>query len=166
VSEDFRTAKEAWHKDPKHHGIEEIPPPPPKKSCMDQAKNSIARTAAQIRTGHWRSAVFLKRIRKRADNNCWFCKGPKMTRSHVLLHCANAKLRAAREGAWENKNPGSIRVLLSNPRWERQLLRFLELSGVGRVVEDGTDEDQARAERMDRWVAWEAEERMEARGEG
>jgi len=28
------------------------------------------------------------------------------------------------------------------------------------VVEDGTDEDQARAERMDHWIAWEAEERM------
>ena len=28
-------------------------------------------------------------------------------------------------------------VLLSNLRWERRLLRFLELSGVGRVVEDG-----------------------------
>jgi len=106
VSEGFRAAKEAWHKDPRNHGTEEIPPPPPKKSCMDRAKNSIARTAAQIRTGHWRSAVFLKRIRKRADNKCWFCKGPKMTRSHVLLHCANARLCAAREEAWENKNPG------------------------------------------------------------
>jgi len=50
--------------------------------------------------------------------------------------------------------------------WERRLLKFLELSGVGRVVEDGTDEDQARAERMDRWIAWEAEERAESRGEG
>jgi len=37
---------------------------------------------------------------------------------------------------------------------------------MGRAVEDGTDEDQARAERMDRWIAWEAEERVEARGEG
>jgi len=89
-----------------------------------------------------------------------------MARSHVLLRCANARLRAAREEAWENKNPGSIRVLLSNPRWEWRLLRFLELPGVGTVVEDETDEDQARAERMDRWIAWEAEERVEARGEG
>jgi len=89
-----------------------------------------------------------------------------MTRSHVLLYCTNVKICAAREEAWEGKDPGSIRVPLNNPRWERRLLRFLELSGVGRVVEDGTDEDQARAERMDRWVAWEAEERMEARGEG
>jgi len=61
-----------------------------------------------------------------------------------------------------NKNPGSIRVLLSNPRWERRLLLFLELSGVGRVVEDGTDEDQERAEKMDWWIVWEAEGRMEA----
>jgi hypothetical protein len=42
-----------------------------------------------------------------------------MTRSHVLLHCLNAKLRAAREKAWEGKNPGGVRVLLANPRWER-----------------------------------------------
>jgi len=68
--------------------------------------------------------------------------------------------------AWEGKNPGSIKVLLSNPRWERRLLCFLELSGVGRVVEDGRDEDQERAERMDRWIIWEAEERSEARGDG
>jgi len=89
-----------------------------------------------------------------------------MTRPHVLHYCANARLRAAREEAWENKNPGSIRALLSNPRWERRLLRFLGLSGVGRMVEDGTDEDQVRAERMDQWIAWEAEERVEAGGEG
>jgi hypothetical protein len=64
-----------------------------------------------------------------------------MTRSHVLLHCPNAKLRAARAEAWEDKNPGGVRVLLANPRWERRLVKFLELSGVGRVMADGTDED-------------------------
>ena len=42
-----------------------------------------------------------------------------MTRSHVLLHCKNPKLMAARLEAWEGKNPGGVRVLLANPRWER-----------------------------------------------
>jgi len=88
-----------------------------------------------------------------------------MTRSHVLLHCRNDRLHRAREEAWEGKDPSSIRVLLGNPRWERRLLFFLELSEVGRVVEDGTD-DQERAGRMDRWIVWEAEERMEAGGDG
>jgi hypothetical protein len=60
-----------------------------------------------------------------------------MTRSHVLLHCPNARVRAARVEACDDKEPGSIRVLLSNPRWEKRLLRFQELSGVGRVMEDG-----------------------------
>jgi hypothetical protein len=32
---------------------------------------------------------------------------------------------------------------------------FLELSGVGRVMADGTDEGGARAARMDEWVVWE-----------
>jgi hypothetical protein len=61
---------------------------------------------------------------------------------------------AAREEAWEGKDPGSVRVLLANPQWERRLLRFLELSGVGRVVEDGEDEEETRAARMDEWIIW------------
>jgi hypothetical protein len=36
--------------------------------------------------------------------------------------------------------------------------KFLELSGVGRVMADGTDEDGAYAARMDEWVAWETVE--------
>jgi hypothetical protein len=43
-------------------------------------------------------------------------------------------------------------MLLNNPRWERRLLRFLELSGVGKVVEDGTDVEEARAARLDGWI--------------
>jgi hypothetical protein len=53
---------------------------------------------------------------------------------------------------WEGKDPGGVRVLLANPRWERHFVKFLELSGVGRVMADGTDEDDARAARMDEWV--------------
>ena len=40
-------------------------------------------------------------------------------------------------------------------------MRILELSGVGRRVTNGTDEDEARAERMDGWIVWEMEEREE-----
>jgi hypothetical protein len=74
----------------------------------------------------------------------------KMTRSHALLHC----LSATRVEAWGGRNPGGVRVLLVNPR----LLRFLELSGAGRFVEGGTDEDEAHASWMDGWVVREAEE--------
>jgi len=63
-------------------------------------------------------------------------------------------------------NPGGVRVLLANPRWERRLLRFLELSGVGRVMDDGADEGGARAGKLDGWIIWEAEERMEREGMG
>jgi len=73
----------------------------------------VARTATQIRTGHWRSAVYLHRIRKRTDDKCWFCQDSvKMTRSHVLLHCRNHRLEMATLEAWEGKNPGGVRVLL------------------------------------------------------
>jgi hypothetical protein len=167
ISERYNVKKEEWHKSPHHHGTEEIPPPPPKKSCLDRMRNALARTVAQIRTGHWRSAVYLKRIRKMTDDKCWFCQSSaRMTRSHVLLHCPNAKLRAARAEAWEGKDPRGVRVLLANSRWERRLVKFLELSGVGRVMADGTDEDGAYAARMDEWVAWETVEGAAPRGEG
>jgi hypothetical protein len=68
ISEKYRKARETWHASPEHHGTDEIPPPPPKKSCLDHMRNSLAHTAAQIRTGHWRSAVYLKRIRKRVGD--------------------------------------------------------------------------------------------------
>jgi ribonuclease HI len=61
ISERFRKAKETWHKTPSHHGTEEIPP---------SSEKVLARTAAQIRTGHWRSAVYLTRIRKMAEDKC------------------------------------------------------------------------------------------------
>jgi hypothetical protein len=102
-----------------------------------------------------------------AEDKCWFCQSSaRMTRSHVLLHCPNAKLRAARAEAWEGKDPGGVRVLLANPRWERRFVKFLELSGVGRVMADGTDEDGAYAARMDERVAWEAVEGSAPSGRG
>jgi ribonuclease HI len=156
ISERYREAKKKWHENPKHHGKDEIPPPAPKKPCMDRALNSIARAAAQIRTAHWRSAIYLKRIRKRTDSGCWFCKGgAAMTRSHVLLHCSSARMSAARMEAWKGREPGGLCVLLANPRWEKRLLGFLELSGAGRVVASGEDEEEAWARRMDEWIVWE-----------
>ena len=130
------------------------------KSMLDSAGNTLARTA-QIRTGHWRSAVYLERIRKpgRTDDHCWFCQdSAKMARSHVLLHCRNSKLAAARVEAWEGKDPGGVRVLSANPRWERRFVRFLELSGVGRMMADGTDEESTHGARMDEWIVWETRE--------
>jgi hypothetical protein len=105
VSEKFRSSKQTWDENPANHGNGEIPPPPVKKSCLDRTKNGIARVAAQIRTDHWRSAVFLKRIKKRRDDRCWFCRGDRtMTRSHVLLNCPADKISA--RGSLGGKRPG------------------------------------------------------------
>ena len=54
---------------------------------------------------------------------------------------------------------GGVRVLLSNPGWEKWLVKFLELSRVGRTIADETYEYEARAERMD-GIMWETEERV------
>jgi hypothetical protein len=159
ITERFRKAKDEWHSDPTHHGAMETPRPPLKSPCWTGRGTPLA----QIRTGHWRSAVYLKRIRKRADDKCWFCRdhdrvAHEMTRSHVLLNCRNPRLAAARAEALEGRNPGNVRRLLADPRWEKRFVCFLELSGVGRTMADGTDEEVAYAARMDTWIAWEAEE--------
>jgi hypothetical protein len=158
ISERFREAKEIWHANPAHHGTEEVPPPPPKKSMLNKARNSVARVAAEIRTGHWRSAVYVKRIGKRVTDHCWLCDGlgqnqHRMSRAYVLMNCRNPQMVAARAEAWEGKTPGSVWRLLADPRWEKRFVRFPKLSRVGRTLADGTDEESAYAARMDTWIA-------------
>jgi hypothetical protein len=109
ISEKFRRGKEAWQKVPSHHGTEEIPPPPPKESCLDNMRNALARTAAQIRTGHWRSAAHLKRVRKMAEDKCWFCQdSARMTRSHVLLHLPERQTPSSQSGGMGGEEPGEV----------------------------------------------------------
>jgi hypothetical protein len=79
-----------------------------------------------------------------------------------FLHCPNERLRAE---AWEGKDPGDVWVLLANPRWERRFVKFLELLKAVRVMADETNEDGARAARMDEWVIWGAEERVTPEGQ-
>jgi hypothetical protein len=49
-------------------------------------------------------------------------------------------------------------VLLVKPHWERRLLRLLEESGVGRIMESGEDENEIQLARMNGCIAWEHEE--------
>jgi hypothetical protein len=78
-----------------------------------------------------------------------------MTRSHVLLHCPNAKIRTAREKAWEGEHPGSP----VEPTVGKKAPQIPRTLGVGRVMEDGVDEEEeARAGRLDRWIPWETKE--------
>jgi hypothetical protein len=51
--------------------------------------------------------------------------------------------------AWEERTREVSWSVLANPRWERRFVKFLELSGVRRTMDDGIDEDGARAARMD-----------------
>jgi hypothetical protein len=127
ISERFHKAKDAWHANPTHHGTEETDPPPPsKKSCLDHMLNSLARTAAQIRTGHWRSAVCVPQEDPEESGRSVLVlqRVGQLEDDHVLLYC----LRATRVETWD---PGGVRVLLANPRWERRFVKFLELSGLG-----------------------------------
>ena len=74
------------------------------------------------------------------------------------MHCSNARLAAARTEAWEGQDPRGIRVLLADRRGEKHFLKFLELSRAGRAIAGGTDVEEARVVRMDRWIVREVEE--------
>jgi hypothetical protein len=43
--------------------------PPGRGVCSNSRDSSVA----QIRSGHWRSAVYLKRVKRRTTDYCWFC---------------------------------------------------------------------------------------------
>jgi hypothetical protein len=80
-------------------GKESITPPAPKKS-LDRASNRLARTIAQILTGHWLCAPYLKRVRKNRDeqvsDKCWWCGQYRMSRAHAFLRCIHPNLEGAR----------------------------------------------------------------------
>jgi hypothetical protein len=94
-----------------------------------------------------------------ASDNLTYLPTPQLTTREQPFHTEHLSASyISRPYTWEGRNPGSIGILLSSPRWEGRLLRYLELSGVGRFVEGGIEEDEAHAARMDRWIVWEAEE--------
>jgi hypothetical protein len=77
-------------------------------------------------------------------------------RTIALPECETSRCKSRGVG---RKGPRRSACPPGQSRWEKRLLRFLELSGVGRVVTDGSDEDEAWARRMDSWIVWEAERR-------
>ena len=126
-----------------------LPTPDSSKKCRRRpSQRGLFRSTRML------SGFFPSHASARAARNLAFAcpSGCKMTRSHVLLNCPNPKLTAARLDAWGIKKPSGVRALLSNPRWERRLLLFLDRSGVGRTVAGGKDPDVAWADRRDQWI--------------
>ena len=94
------------------------------------------------------------------DDRRWFCSGSnKMTRSHVLLHYSNPRLRAARMEAWEGKDPGGVWCLVSQSQVGEVICKVPRATRGWKGEADGTDEDAARAAKMGLWVVWESVER-------
>jgi hypothetical protein len=63
ISQHYTMVKDTEVDKGKHSII--LPAPP--KSFLDSVPNRLYRTIAQIRTGHWLCAPYLKRIRKNRD---------------------------------------------------------------------------------------------------
>jgi ribonuclease HI len=144
-------------------GKESILPPPPKKSFLDGASNKLARTIAQIRTGHWLCAPYLKRIRKdrkeHISDRCWWCGQWRMSRTHVFLRCMHPELESARKEIWERpdedgrkgRRPRSVGQLLGKAKWEKPLADWVVATRVGLLGPRKEDYEEERVERNDGW---------------
>jgi hypothetical protein len=79
-------------------GKKTILPPTLNNSFLDRAPNQLAGAIAQIRTGHWLSTPYLKRVRKNREelisDLCWWCGRFGMSRTHVFLRCSYPSWRA------------------------------------------------------------------------
>jgi hypothetical protein len=137
--------------------------PPPKKSFHGRASNKLTRTIAQIRTGHWLWAPYLKRITKDRDEHvsdgCWWFGQWRMSRTHVLLRCMHPELENARKEIWESpdedgrkgRRPRSVGQLLGKPKWEKPLADWIAAIGVGLLGPGKQDFESERIERNDEW---------------
>jgi hypothetical protein len=95
-----------------------------------------------MRTGFCRTAIDITIIRNRPDDERWYCGAvTHMMTFDARLHCANTTLIAVQAPAWDGHDYLSLGVHLSNPRPERRLLQFLELSGVRQTVDAELDVD-------------------------
>jgi hypothetical protein len=124
-------------------GKDSILPPAPKKSFLDGASNRLARTIAQIRTGHWLCAPYLKTTRKNSDDEvsdrCWWCGQWRMSHTHVFLLCMHQSLESARTEIRDRPDedgriptrPTSIGQLLGKAKWEKPLADWIVATGVG-----------------------------------
>jgi hypothetical protein len=129
-------------------GKETILPPDPKKSFLDRAPNRLARTIAQIRTGHWLSASYLKRVRKNRDEEmsdlCWWCGQFRMSRTHVFL-CTHPDLESSRTTIWDRpgkddrkgKRPKSLGQPLGKAKWEKPLAESSQTQGQRQQSQNG-----------------------------
>jgi hypothetical protein len=103
-------------------GKDSILPPSPKNSFLDRASNKLARTIAQIRTGHWLCGPYLKRAGIRSVL-VWEMEDV----SHVFLRCTHRMLEKARIDIWDRpdengrkgQRPKSVGQLLGKSKREK-----------------------------------------------
>jgi hypothetical protein len=82
---------------------------------MDRALNWFARTIAQIQTGYWLLALYLKQVRKNrkalGSDKWWWCGQYRMTDTHTFLRCMHPKLEDACKDFWDYpEEDGKIRI--------------------------------------------------------
>jgi hypothetical protein len=132
------------------------------KESITQASNPLARTIAQIRTGHWLCAPYIKRVRKNREqvsDKCWWCGQYRMSRTHVFLRCMRPNLEGTRKDIWDRpdedgrmrKRPTSVGQLFGKATWGKPLADWITAKRVGLIGQDRGDKEAERVERHDGW---------------
>jgi hypothetical protein len=63
------------------------------------AKKSIASRYLQLKVGHALTAVYLERIKKKENQECWWCQHKRQTRDHLFKWCK--KWKRQQDVLWE-----------------------------------------------------------------
>jgi hypothetical protein len=121
---------------------------------------ALSRTIAQVRTGHWLCASYLKRVRKNRDEDrpdkCWWYSKFSMSRTHIFFRCTHPKLEQARKDIWDRpdeegiilKWPTSVGQLVGKAKREKRLADWIIATGVGLL---GCTLRDFEAERVERY---------------
>ena len=128
-----------------------------------RAPKRIAARYYQLKAEHALIGPYLKRIKKRDNDRCWWCKGGlRQTRVHLFKECR--KWKEAQNDLWggmeaerdEDDNPDglhrnpSIPTLFAHPKATKYIMQFLRDTEVGRRI----DEKRREAEREERSELW------------
>jgi hypothetical protein len=85
--------------------------------------------------------MYLKRIKKRANDYCWVCEGrATMTGSHVLLHCPSTRMSARQR--WRLGREGTQEDSVSSwptPRVDGEVARAGKMDEQWIIWEDGKE---------------------------
>ncbi|KAF8534323.1 hypothetical protein BDD12DRAFT_913521 [Trichophaea hybrida] len=108
---------------------------------LGQVKKKIAGRYLQLKVGHTLMGVFLKHIKKKESQECWWCGHKRQTRDHLFMWCK--KWKRQQDDLWKELRKIPISQVFDMDEAVKAVLKFFKKMDVGRVlgVLEGREEE-------------------------